>query len=266
MTKERRQTKLMFFQSGTLESQKHLFTSGRDVGVPFIVPVPFFLIDHPKGRVLFDTGNAAEVAYDADRHWGIATKAYLPHMKPQEFVVPQLMSIGIAPEQIDIVVLSHLHLDHAGGVGCFPNARYIVQKTELEWAYHPDDNQKAAYIRQDFDKPVDWWPLNGWDDDGFDLFGDGQIQIWFTPGHTPGHQSLFIRLDDMGEILLAADSCYTDEILDQEIVPGLVWNREVALQTIRRLKMARDQQNIKIIAGHDPKAWSNFNLSPCTYT
>jgi len=94
------------------------------------VPVPFFLIGHPRGKVLFDTGNGMGAALDPVAHWGDAARAYYPRMNESDFVVNQLRDLGIAPEDIDLVILSHPHLDHAGGVGCFPHARYVVQRMD----------------------------------------------------------------------------------------------------------------------------------------
>lgn len=257
--------KLYFFECGTLESQKHFFTFGRGTGEPFTVPVPFFLIDHPKGKVLFDTGNALNVAADPEKHWGDVVRIYYPKMHPEQFVTHQLQHIGIEPEAIDYVVLSHLHLDHAGGVGYFPRAKYVVQRQELHWAYVPDFYQKAAYIRADFDREVDWLILEGRDDDDYDLFGDGSLRIWFTPGHTPGHQSLLVRLERSGDFLLSGDSCYTEEILNEDVLPGLVWQPSEAIRSIRRLRQARDALGVQIVTGHDPVAWAKFRKSPNFY-
>ena len=257
--------KLYFFECGTLESQKHLFTFGKGIGEPFNVPVPFFLIDHPKGKVLFDTGNSLAVVSNPETHWGDAVKSYYPRMQESDYIINQLNSQGISPNEIAYVILSHLHLDHAGGVGQFGKAKYVVQRDELHWAYVPDFYQKSAYIKADFDKDVDWFLLDGRSDDNYDLYGDGKIIIWFTPGHTPGHQSLLVKLENSGEFLLTGDSCYTEEILNEDILPGLVWNPSESLRSIRRIREARDAKEVTIITGHDPLAWNKFKKAPEFY-
>ncbi|MFC1485392.1 N-acyl homoserine lactonase family protein [bacterium] len=256
---------LYFFSCGTLKSKKHFFTMNKGINEPFEVPVPFFLIKHPKGNVLFDTGNALEVAKDSQKHWGAAVEAYLPVMREDEYVVNQLKTIGINPEDIRYVVLSHLHLDHAGGVGAFPNATYIVQRKELEWAYVPDFYQKLAYIKADFDKDVKWLLLEGEKDDNYDIFGDGKLKIWFTPGHSPGHQALLISLENSGDYLLADDSCYTEEILNEDILPGLMWSPTETIRSINRMRYARDVKDVKIITGHDSIAWDTYKKAPEYY-
>lgn len=257
--------KLYFFNSGTLTCDKSLLTMGKDVGKTVTVPVPFFLIDHPKGKVLYDTGNALEVAKDARKHWGAVCDVYVPDVSEDDYIVNQLEKIGVKPEEISLVVMSHLHLDHAGGVGAFPNAKYFVQKDELQWAYAPQFYQKPAYIRPDFDKDVQWFILNGYLDDGFDLFDDGSLRIWFTPGHTPGHQSLVVKLEKDGTFVLTGDCCYVEEILNEDILPGLVWSPPYAVESIQRLRHARNIYGYKIVTGHDPWDWETYKKAPEYY-
>ncbi len=257
--------KVYFFESGILKSQKHFFVNTAPHGTDFVVPVPFFLIDHPKGKVLFDTGNALEVAQNPLEHWGNAmVSAYGPEMREDQWSVNQLKAIGVQPEDIKFVILSHLHLDHAGGVGQFPNATYIVQKQELEYAYTPDSFMKAAYIRKDFDRDVNWLTLNGFADDGYDLFGDGTIKIYFTPGHTPGHQSVMVDLPKEGKMFFTSDSCYTSENLEG-ISSGLACSFSDAEKSIKRIWKLRDADGAHVVVGHDPEAWKGYKKAPAFY-
>lgn len=256
--------KVYFFKAGVLKSQKQFFTAGRGVGEPFDVPVPFFLIEHNGEYLLFDTGNAYETVHNKHEHWGGAVDAYNPVMTEDEWCVNAIQKVGVKAEDIKYVILSHLHLDHAGGVGHFPNAKYIVQRDELHFAYVPDHYMKGAYIRKDFDKDVDWFILNGYQDDDYDVFGDGKIIIKFTPGHTPGHQSLLLHLENNGPMLLTADSCYTTENIDEDVLPGLVADPVSTVRTIDKFRMLRDK-GVTIITGHDPVAWSKLKHAPEYY-
>lgn len=258
--------KLYFFNSGILKSQKQFFTMGRGLGEPFDVPVPFFLIEHPQGYVLYDTGNALEVARDKHKHWGDAVAAYDPEMTEDQWVVNQIKTVGVQPEDVKWVIQSHLHLDHAGGVGHFPNAKYVVQRDELHFAYVPDFYMKSAYIRADFDKDVDWFILEGWQDNKFDLLGDGKLIIYFTPGHTPGHQSLLVNLENDGPMFLTGDSCYTLENLNEDVLPGLVWSPTLAARSIQTMRYLRDQLGVRIVTGHDPVGWAQFKKAPEYYS
>lgn len=257
--------KVYFFESGTLKSKKHFFTNGLGVGQDFEVPVPFFLIDHPRGKVLFDTGCALEVVDTPLEHWGQAMMdAYNPAMTKEQHCVSAVKSLGIAPEDIKYVILSHLHLDHAGGVGQFPNATYIVQKEEFNYAYAPDSFMHAAYIRKDFDRPVKWHFLNGFADDMFDLFGDGTVVTYYTPGHTPGHMSLMLNLPKSGKMFFTADSCYTLENLDG-IMSGLACSNSDVEKTIKRICLLRDAGGADIVVGHDPEKWKSYKKAPDFY-
>lgn len=257
--------RLYMFEAGVLKSQKHYFTLNQGVGETFDVPVPFFLIDHPQGKVLFDTGNAFETVNNKHEHWGGIVAAYDPVMTEDQWCVNAIKKIGVNPEEIKYVILSHLHLDHAGGVGHFPNARYVVQRDELHFAYVPDPYMKLAYIRKDFDKDVDWLILEGWKDNGFDLFGDGSIIIYFTPGHTPGHQSILVNLPNSGPMFFAADSCYTQANLQDGTLPGLMWNAAETVRSVDFMRHMADTRGATIVTGHDPTAWKSVKQAPEYY-
>ncbi|MCJ2164707.1 MULTISPECIES: N-acyl homoserine lactonase family protein [unclassified Pseudodesulfovibrio] len=257
--------RLYMFEAGILKSQKHFFTLNEGVGEAFDVPVPFFLIDHPKGKVLFDTGNALETVHNKEEHWGGILAAYDVVMTEDQWCGNAIKKAGVTPEDIDYVILSHLHLDHAGGVGHFPNARYVVQRDELNFAYVPDPYMKAAYIRKDFDKDVDWMILEGWQDNEYDLFGDGSIVIYFTPGHTPGHQSVLVDLPNSGPMFFAADACYTQGNLEKGTLPGLMWNAGATVRSVETMRRLATTRNATIVTGHDPESWKKIKQAPEYY-
>jgi len=258
--------KLYFFECGILKSEKHLFTLNKGAGVPFEVPVPFFLIQYKGKNILFDTGNALEVANNPQEHWGDIVNVYFPEMAESEFVGNQLKNIlGISADEIDYVILSHLHLDHAGGVGVFKNATYIVHEKEYEWAFSPECSQKSAYIMRDITKDVNWLKINNEFSIGFDLFNDSVIKIYPTPGHTPGHISVFINLENSKPMFLTSDSCYTEENLNDNIPPGLAWSESESIKTLEFIKKMQ-AENIEIVVGHDPVAWKQFKKAPEFYS
>lgn len=259
-------TKLYFFECGTLKSEKHLFTLNRGVNVPFEVPVLFFLIRHNGKNILFDTGNALEVAIDARKHWGDTIDVYYPVMKKEQFVVNQLKELGIKPEEIDYVILSHLHLDHAGGVGVFPKAAYVAHKKEIDFAFDPNCEQKDAYIMEDLGKNTKWLALENEFGQPYDLLNDGSVKIYPTPGHTPGHISVLINLEKTRPMFLTSDSCYTDENLNDNILPGLFWDEDASAKTINWIRKLRKEQNAEIVTGHNPITWDKFKKAPHYYS
>ncbi|MBG0778093.1 MAG: N-acyl homoserine lactonase family protein [Desulfovibrionaceae bacterium] len=257
--------RLYLFEAGVLKSKKHFFTLNQGLGEPFDVPVPFFLIDHPRGKVLFDTGNALETVDRKREHWGAMVDAYDVVMAEDQWCANAIRKVGVEPGDIDYVILSHLHLDHAGGVGHFPNARYVVQRDELAFAYVPDPYMKGAYIRKDFDKDVDWMLLEGWRDDGFDFFGDGSVTICFTPGHTPGHQSILVDLPDSGPMFLAGDACYTRDNLENGSLPGVMWSAGETVRSVARMRRLASTRGAAIVFGHDPEGWATLRKAPEYY-
>ena len=148
----RSDVQLYMFQTGILRTKTKYIKMNQGEG-DFEIPVPWFLIKHPKGNVVIDGGNAVEAALDKRAHWGAVVDAYDPIMDPRDNCVDQCRSVGVRPEDVRFVVQSHLHLDHTGAIGRFPRAEHIVQRIEYEYAYDPDWFSAAAYIRADFDRP-----------------------------------------------------------------------------------------------------------------
>lgn len=258
------QTKLYLMSSGVLESEKQYFTSGRGQGQAFNVPVPFFYIEHAEGKVLLDTGNSVKVCDNPRAHWGSAVEAYYPRMRPSEYVVSQLAALGTAPEDVTHIVLSHLHLDHAGGIRSFPHARIIAQQSEYDWAFSPENTQKGAYIHDDLtgNRTGQWQCIDG----ALDLFGDGAVCAFPTPGHTPGHQSFLVRLASGRNFVLTSDACYTTENLEDDIPPGLVWDAALSRKSMQAIRQCARDNDATIIVGHDPQAWLACRHSPDFYS
>jgi N-acyl homoserine lactone hydrolase len=257
--------RLYFFECGSLRTYTQFIKMNEGMGEEYEVPVPFFLIMHPRGNVLFDGGNALEAARDAHGYWGEVAEVYEPVMTEDDFVVNQLQAMDIDPTSIRYVVQSHLHLDHSGAIGHFPDAHYIVQRRELEYAYAPHWFQVPAYIRADFDRPVDWRFLYGEHDDSYDLFGDGTIRTLFTPGHSPGHMSIIVALEETGPVMLTADACYTMEHYNNLALPGLLESASDCADSVQKIQRAVDSLDAMIVTGHDPDEWPKFKKAPEFY-
>lgn len=256
--------KLYVFQAAMLHTDKAYLVAGSP-SKQIDVPVPYYLIKHEKGYVLFDTGhNLAQVQDAKEALPEHIYAAYNPEIFEEGYVLNALERAGVKPEEIMYCICSHLHFDHDGGIGLFPNATYIVQKDELSYAFNPDPFMKAVYCRDDFDKDVNWLVLDGWNDNRYDLFGDGKIVIYFTPGHTPGHQSLLVNLEKDGPIMITVDACYTEENLDELKLSALACDNSAY---IKNLITFRDMQKkgVKILIGHDPDAWASTKVFPEFY-
>ena len=257
--------KLYVVQSGVIHTEKNNIVAG-SAGVEFNIPVPYFIIEHEKGYVLFDSGFNHDTLVDAKNAVPAGIyEAFNPKVFSEGYVLNALNKIGIKPEDIVYHICSHLHWDHTGGIGLFPNATYVVQRQELHYAYVPAPFMKMAYFRQDFDMDVNWLLLDGWNDHKYDLFNDGKLIIYFTPGHTPGHQSLLVNLDESPPMMLTQDACFTKEILDNYTLPGLACDN---VAFINNIMMFRDMQKrgVEVIAGHDPEGtWPSIKKFPEFY-
>ena len=166
---------------------------------------------------------------------------------PEDDIIPQLAGIGVQPDDIKIVALSHLHYDHCGGIEFFPKARFLVQEIELRFAHWPGVYQRSIYVPADFDHDVAWRELRG----THDVFGDGRVVLHPTPGHTPGHQSMFVGLDEQ-PLVLCADAAYTAYTMEQRALPGIVWSADAMVESWDLLDDLVDRHGARLIYTHDP--------------
>jgi glyoxylase-like metal-dependent hydrolase (beta-lactamase superfamily II) len=167
------------------------------------IPVPCFLVEHPGvGPILVDTGLQASVAERPAATLGRGAALLMDvAMEPGWAAAAQLRERGLEPEDVRIVVMTHLHYDHAGAVADFPQATFVVDAAE--WAAASHGGFRHGYRRALFDHPFDW-RLVSFDASevgsfasfgrAIDLFGDGSVQLLSTPGHSRGHVSVLLRL------------------------------------------------------------------------
>ncbi len=246
--------KLYQVASGVIQMDKGWLTAMHDVGKIIKVPVSMFIIDHPRGLTLYDTGNNVAVSDGkCESHWGKLCSAFLPIQKREEVIDKQLEKLGYKVEDVKYVILSHMHLDHAGNMEMFPNATHVVQKEELKTAWWPEKFQAGAFVLGDYDDARNFKYLQLTGD--FDLFGDGSVIVLDTKGHTQGHQSVQVKLKNTGTILLSGDAIYTPEN-EAGVVPGISWNANESMQSIDRLKMIRDATQGQIWFSHDADQYS----------
>jgi glyoxylase-like metal-dependent hydrolase (beta-lactamase superfamily II) len=219
-------------------------------------PIPAYLIEHPKGRVLFDTGMHPDSQHDPHGRIGKLAEFFHVEFRPGEEITARLAQLDVDADRIDYVVNSHLHFDHTGGNSLVPNARIVIQRREWEAGRLPELMQANAYNPHDYDLGHLVMQVDG----AHDLFGDGTVVTIPTHGHTPGHQSLKVALPS-GEIVLAADACYFKRTLEELHLPKLVHDRSQMIEsllTLRRLRAA----GARIFYGHDPEFWREVPQAP----
>jgi glyoxylase-like metal-dependent hydrolase (beta-lactamase superfamily II) len=221
-----------------------------EVGTKVEIPYFFYVVEHPSGNVLFDTGGHPALIDNPRERLGDAADAFEVTMEEGDDVVSQLNALGIQPSDIGAVVLSHLHYDHAGGIEFFPDSRFYAQKRELEFAHWPPIYQREIYLPADFDHPVDWTELTG----EHDLFGDGRVLIFPTPGHTAGHQSLLVKFEEGRGIVLVADAAYLPRNIDENVLPGIVWSPDAMVASWARIRELQRRHGAELLFTHD-LAW-----------
>lgn len=255
--------KLYVTSSGELNLDQGWLTAMLNHGNKIDVPVPMYIIDHPKGLVVFDTGMNIKVVPDnGASYWGPVAGAFKPTMTRDQGIDRQLQRIGKSVDDVKYVIHSHMHLDHAGNIAMFPNATHILRKAELNNAWWPEKFQRAAYVLNDYMETRNFNFIELTQD--LDLFNDGSIEIIDTKGHTKGHQSLVVRLPKSGTIILSADAAYMDANL-QGTVPGIVWNVQYAMEAIDRMKLIRDIEGGQIFVSHSADAYAKVKKLPEYY-
>jgi N-acyl homoserine lactone hydrolase len=222
------------------------------------LPIPSYLIEHAKGRALYDTGMHPQCRADAAGRMGerVARIFGFEDFGPADDVKSKLESIDRDPARIDFIVNSHLHFDHAGGNALVPNATVVVQKREWQAAQDADMAAKVGFFRADFDHGHQIRQVEG----EHDLFGDGSVVTIPTYGHTPGHQSLKVRTE-RGEVVLTGDACYFCRTLQQRRLPRFVYDREAMHASLDRLA-ALEKSGARLFFGHDPDFWKDVPQAP----
>jgi len=221
------------------------------------LPIPSYLIEHPKGTALFDTGMHPDCQHDpAGRVGARIAGLFTFDYRSGEEIAARLTALGRDPARIDLIINSHFHFDHVGGNAQIPNATLIVQRREWDAGMDPDSAARRGFNPRDFDLGHKLRLVDG----EHDVFGDGSVVCLPTHGHTPGHQSLKLRLPG-GEIVLAADSCYFCRTLRERRLPQFAYDREAMLASLDRLA-ALEAAGARIFFGHDPEFWQTVPQAP----
>jgi N-acyl homoserine lactone hydrolase len=265
--------KLYLFTSQPLDIAKSALSSATSGSEKIMVPVGFYLIRHPKGDVMFDTGDNDKIIAD-QTYWGPMASMLDKGVQADLAIDTQLAKAGVKPADIKYVILGHMHLDHAGNVGKFPNATIVVQRDEIINAFWPPTAYAGPYITSDFSmlraetgagsagrQPT--IELNG----DLDLFGDGSIYIHRAAGHTPGSQLAVVRLPKTGTVVLTSDTCYLQENLQKDILPsiGLTYSPTEMLNGYAYIKRVRDTEKGDVLMAHDADGFKAHKHSPEFY-
>jgi len=271
-TVQAQDTRMYVFSSGALTIGKGVLQNFATMDPPIQIPVGFYVIKHPKGNILFDTGNNDKLIEDKN-WWPAGLQGLKPAMTPDVAVDVQLKKIGLTPDDIKYVVCSHLHLDHGGNVGKFPNSTIVVQKSEIQNAFWPEPGTGGPYIIGDvmplrapnsnYPNAVKMIQLDG----DLDLFGDGSVVIKRWVAHTPGSQMMTVKLKNTGLAILTGDNVYFRENVDKSIAPNLVLAYDPAgfYKAYEWIRMMMATQKADYFTAHDPDAFKALKKPPGYY-
>ena len=213
-----------------------------------------YLIVHPRGTVMFDTGGIGDDKFPAG---GGAAKEGI--MTATKKLVPQMRAAGYTPADVTYLVMSHYHSDHTGNANLFAGATWIVQKAERDFMFGDKPQgiiQPATYSALKTSK------TKILDDEDFDIFGDGTVVVKTTPGHTPGHQVLFVKLARTGPILLAGDLYHYPEEIATGKTPTFEFDAAMSAKSRAAMRAFVKQTGAKLWIEHDKPTHANLPKSP----
>lgn len=227
------------------------------------IPVSAYCLDHPDGRVLFDTGCHPQ-AMGPDGRWPAAAQRDYPHLGGEACCLPnRLEQLGLGPDDFRTVVLSHMHNDHAGCVEFFSKSRLVVHAAEFaaaQQAYRRREDEfytwrdTDAWIRAD----LDWRTLR--DEDGDVVLQDGVRVLNLGPGHAFGMLGLEVVLPETGRIILASDALYCPEnFAASPRVP--LWVEDVAGYRATVARIRNLAEGAQVWFGHDPRQFATLRKS-----
>jgi len=215
----------------------------------------FYVISHPDGNLMWDAGlpeglvGLPEPFTSPDGNFTVSRK---------DSVVNQLKSIGMEIDDIDFIALSHTHFDHSGHANTFKNSTWLVQETEFDFITS-EESQKANADNYNAIKELSkTLKLKG----DHDVFGDGSVIIKSMPGHTPGHQVLYLDLAEHGPLLLTGDLYHLYENREHKRVPIFNFDVEQTLKSMEVFEAFAEEKNAKVYLQHQKEDFNKMPKAP----
>lgn len=211
-------------------------------GVQRTLIVPCYLIRHPtKGDLVWDTGVPQETA---DLPGGKGPGGLTVTHK----LTDQLKALGLTPDKVTYLSVSHSHFDHIGNGGLFAASTWIVDPRERDYAFRPEARKDPGFARYAALEKAKTVLVEG--DKPYDVFGDGSATIYRTPGHTPGHTVLLVRLPKSGPIILSGDMWHMAESRQARRVPRFNFNKAETLASMDAVEKLAADTHAKVVREH----------------
>lgn len=223
--------------------------------------VPCYLIVHPKGTMIWDTGTIADSAFKpggspVTQGTGVIMSATKP-------LKTQLAAVGYKPSDITYLGLSHYHSDHTANANDYAGATWLVHKEERDVMFAPP--QPGAIIATASYSALKDAKTTIIKTDDYDVFGDKTVIIKFAPGHTPGHQVLFLNLKKAGPILIAGDLYHYPEERTTGKTPTFEFNQEQSLASRAKIDVFLKQSKAQMWIEHDEATFVTLKKAPAFY-
>lgn len=248
--------KLYVFDCGTAQLENldmfNIKPEESDVRELFI---PCYLIRHDNGILFWDGGLPREIVGTRP-----AENAQGPTMRYDRWIIDQLADMGVTPADITFAAYSHLHFDHAGAANELVANTVLMQQAEWDKAFeegreHVDPKLFAGL------KTAKLQLIDG----DYDVFGDGSVRLVSTPGHTPGHQSLLVTLDNTGPVVLSGDLYHTRANRTLRRVPTFNYNAEQTLESMDKIDKLLADTGATLWIGHDKALADTQKKAPAYY-
>jgi len=277
---KKQRAKLYVLDNGTMKMDKNLMIassnqatldSPNEPNQMHEFPIFTVFIDHPDAKILFDTACNPNAMGENGR-WIESTQKAFPYTASEECYLPnRLEQINVSPKDVDYVVASHLHLDHAGCLEYFTNATVIVHEDELNGTMqtYARNQKEGAYIWADIDawikNELTWQTIKPYEDN-IELV-DGVKILNFGSGHAWGIIGLQIELGELGTIILASDAIYTADSMGSMDLnsplrpPGILYDSVGWAKSVQKIKKIAKETQADIWFGHDGEQFKSFRKS-----
>jgi len=251
-------TRLYIFDCGVIHTANgDAYSLKKEEMASTEMSIPCILVAHPKGTLMWDNGDIPDRAFPAGG--GRASLGVVTQDKP---LAPQMAAIGYAPGDITYLSMSHYHGDHVANANLFAGSTWLVRKVER-------DRMFAA-------EPITRSPLENYnelknsktvllDKDEWDVFGDGAVVIKSTPGHTPGHNVLFLKLKKTGPVVLSGDLYHYPEERTLNRLPVADFNKEQTAASRAELEVFLKKTGAALWIEHDIIANAKLKKAPAFY-
>lgn len=213
---------------------------------------PCFLIKHPKGWMLWDLGLGDQYLGTPYKTSNGSTWAV------NESLIAQLKKLNVTPNDIIYVGVSHTHFDHIGNAALFPDATWLIQRSEYDSLASQEASTPEIHNLLQVLRPAGKILIKG----DYDIFGDGSVIILSMPGHTIGHQALEINLPHSGAVILSGDLYHTQAAYQHQLVPVFNYSRSETLASMQNMRKILDKTHARLIIQHDPQHYAQLPKPP----